>query len=306
MLMQRSTDQQDTASNNTIVSEKFWFNSVLSMLLLLTVVFFAEVSSVQADGLFDFQMKLAKKGNPEAQFKVGEMYETGFGVKTDMKEAETWITRAAKQGHETAKYKLLYWDMQKNGMKGGNKAKYDAMLKKAEAGDGQAMFYVGKMHGKGVGVRRNYDKALDWLNKATFIGVLEAEREAVAVREEKQRSLANARRVEEKRKAAAAAAAATAAAKAKQDSQRKQAEKASQEKQKRDAAASANAAAASAEANRKAAAERASAQQAAAAEKEKKRQALLKQRAAKEQKRKAEFESDPCTGKSARFLSTCR
>ena len=33
--------------------------------------------AAQAGDLFDPQMKLAKQGNPEAQFKVGEMYETG-------------------------------------------------------------------------------------------------------------------------------------------------------------------------------------------------------------------------------------
>ncbi len=306
MLLHRSTNQQGTTDNAGIDAERFCFVGVLNALLLLVFVFFAEVSSVQADGLFDFQMKLATKGNAEAQFKVGDMYETGFGVKTNMKEAELWTHKAAKQGHETAKFKLLYWDMKKNGMKGGNRAKYEALMKKAEAGNGQAMLYVGKMNAHGVGVKKNYDKALDWLNKATFIGVTEAEREAIAVREEKQRSLANARRSAEKRKAAAAAAAAAsaaAAAKAKQSSQKQQAAKAAQQKQKNDAAVAANAAA---EADRKAQQERASAQKSAAAEKERKRQALLKQRAETEKSRKAEFESDPCTGKSARFLSTCR
>jgi len=306
MLLHRSTGQQSTTSNTTIISERLWFVGVLNMLLLLVIMFFTEVSSVQADGLFDFQMKLAKKGNAEAQFKVGDMYETGFGVKTNMKEAMTWTKKAAKQGHETADFKLLYWDMKKNGMKGGNKAKYNALMKKAEAGNGQAMFYVGKMHARGVGGKKNYDKALDWLNKATFIGVLEAEREAVAVREKKQRSLASARRAAEKRKAAAAAA---TAAKARQDAQKQQAAKAAQQNQKKDAELVENAAA-SAEvrrvAERQAEQDRLTAQKAVAAEKERKRQALLKQRAEREKQRKTRFKSDPCSGKSARFLSTCR
>ena len=89
---------------------------------------------------FDFQMKLAKGGNPEAQFKVGEMYETGFGVKQDQKEAMTWITKSAEQGHETAGFKLLYWDVEKNGLKGANKAKVNELKKKAKAGDPQAQY----------------------------------------------------------------------------------------------------------------------------------------------------------------------
>jgi len=237
------------------------------------------------------------------------MYETGFGVKKSMKEAEIWTNKAANQGHEPAKFKLLFWDMKKNGMKGGNRAKYKDLMKKAEAGDGQAMLYAGKIQANGAGVKKNYDKALDWLNKATFVGVIEAEREAIAVREEKQRSLANARRAAEKRKVAAAAAAAASAAavKAKRNSQKKQAAKAAQQKQKKDAATAANtAAAAEAATERKVQQERVRAQKAAAAKKERKRQALLKQRAESEKGRKAEFESDPCSGKSARFLSTCR
>lgn len=305
MAATRLKNQQNTTSNinsDVIIPEKVWFIGALNVLLALVIMFFAEVSSLHADGLFDFQMTLATKGNAEAQFKVGDMYETGFGVKKDMKEAEIWTKKAAAQGHATAGYKLLYWDMAKNGMKGENKAKYNELMKKAEVGDGQAMLYVGKMHAHGVGVEKNYDKALDWLNKATFIGVLEAEREAIAVREEKQRALADDRRKEENRKAAAAtAAAAVAAAKRQEDEQKKQS---AEEKRRQEAgeAASANAASAA----RSAEENRLKAEQVEAAEKERKRQALLKQRAEQEEKRKTAFESDPCSGKSARFLSTCK
>ena len=63
-------------------------NTKLIALMLLTLIL--SVSTIaQADGLFDFQMKLAQKGNAEAQFKVGEMYETGFGVKEDKTERVT-------------------------------------------------------------------------------------------------------------------------------------------------------------------------------------------------------------------------
>ena len=47
-------------------------------------------------------------------------------------------------------------------------------------------------------------------------------------------------------------------------------------------------------------------QQAEAKRREAEKQALIKKRAAEEKKRKAQFESDPCSGKSARFLSTCK
>lgn len=298
----KSTMSEYTLAKPGPVIGKAGLFGLWNMILLLILVFFAEVSALKADGLFDFQMKLAEKGNAEAQFKVGEMYETGFGVKKSMKEAEIWILKAAAQGHETAGFKLLYWDMKKNGNKGDNKAKYRALLNKAESGEGQAMYYVGKMYANGVGTRRNYDKALDWLNKATFIGVLEAEREAVLVREEKQKALAKARRDDEKRKAkleekkrkdAEAARLAEKDKKKQQDMQAKLAEQAEEESRAADLR------------RREAEQQAAAAAAAATAAREKKRQELLKQRKVEKEK-KASFESDPCLGKSARFLSTCK
>ena len=110
-------------------------NARVVMLMLIAIILLLP-SITQADGLFDFQMKLAKKGNAEAQFKVGEMYETGFGVKEDKTEARNWITKASDQGHETAGFKLLYWDIEKNGVNDSNKAKFEAL--KAQANDGNA------------------------------------------------------------------------------------------------------------------------------------------------------------------------
>ena len=154
-------------------------------LLLSTFILFLPSLS-QADGLFDFQMKMAEKGNAEAEYKVGEMYETGFGVKKDMKEAKSWITKSAGQGHETAKFKLLYWDIEKNGITKVNKAEVDVLVAEAEGGNPQAQFYVGKMHANGVGVKKNSTVAIGWLNKAALVGVLVAERELITVRESKK------------------------------------------------------------------------------------------------------------------------
>ena len=154
--------------------------------MLITLILFLPSLS-QADGLFDFQMTLAKKGNAEAEYKVGEMYETGFGVKKDMNEAKNWITKSASQGHETANFKLLYWDLEKNGLTQANKAEVEVLKAKAKEGNPQAQFYVGKMHAHGIGMKKNSNKAIDWLNKAALVGVLAAERELITVRESKQR-----------------------------------------------------------------------------------------------------------------------
>ena len=306
MSMLENNLNKETMSSAEPESEKIWLVGMLHMVLLLLVVFVAEISTVHADGLFDFQMKLAQKGNAEAQLKVGGMYETGFGVKKDMNEARKWVEKAAAQGNETAGFKLLYWDMLKNGMKGDNKNKYTEMAKKADAGNGFAMYYVAMVYANGAGVKVDYDKALDWLNKATLVGILEAEREVEKVREKQLASDANARMAQAASKAKAEAdkkAKAEADKRKMAEAKRKQEEQQRQEAERKKAAASsAERAAAKAAEDARILAER----KAKAAENEKKRQALLKKKAEDKDKKKAEFESDPCSGKSARFLSTCK
>ena len=281
----------------------------LVALTLITLILFMPSLS-QADGLFDFQMKLAKKGNAEAQFKVGEMYETGFGVKEDKAEAMNWTSKAADQGHETANFKLLYWDIEKNGVNDANRARYEALKTKANEGNPQAQYYVGKMYARGVGVKRSSSKALGWLNKAALVGVLEAEREATLVRENQQRWAIEKQRRDEKKRAELKAKRDKERL-AKQEKQRKlQAQKQAEAKARADELARKNAASA-ADAQSKVnlqAAEKAKKDKLVAQQKQREaeKRALLKKRKAEQKQRKTQFESDPCSGKSARFLSTCK
>jgi len=178
-----ASNNLNTPSGSNIAVAGLVNKAAINALVIFSLIFLTP-SAVHADMLFDFQMKMAKKGgNPEAEFKVGEMYETGFGVKKDMAEADKWITKAANQGHETAGFKLLYWDLIKNGRKGVNIEKVAELRNKAKAGNPQAEYYIGKMYANGVGYKQNPDKAIKWLQKAAMVGVLSAERELTSVRE---------------------------------------------------------------------------------------------------------------------------
>lgn len=187
---------------NLLPQRVSWIQKLTGLTLLLSVVLCFPWTQAngspwaQANGLFEFQMKLATKGNAEAEFKVGEMYETGFGVEKDIKAARKWINQAATQGHETANFKLLYWEIESNSVKGESKSKLAELQSKANDGNPQAMYYLGKMHAHGIGVKTNYDLALDWLNKAVFVGVTEAERESLVVRNMKQKALEKSRLAE--------------------------------------------------------------------------------------------------------------
>ena len=286
-------------------------------LMLITLILLLPSLS-QADGLFDFQMKLAKKGNAEAEYKVGEMYETGFGVKKDMKKAKNWITKSAGQGHEPAKFKLLYWDIEKNGVTKKNKSDVEALKAKAKEGNPQAQYYVGKMHAHGIGVKKNSNKAITWLNKAALVGVLAAERELTTVREGMQ-SQKLAQQKAKRRDSADEKKQAELELKARQE-QEKQAQLEKQRKSQATKKANETARADEITKKNKAAAEARLAaekkaeqeakivaqKEATARKREAQKQALMKKRAADEKNHKIQFESDPCSGKSARFLSTCR
>jgi flagellar biosynthesis GTPase FlhF len=284
------------------LSSRRWIQALGYLLLL--VVFMAEICVASADGLFDFQMKLAKGGNPEAEFKIGEMYETGFGTTKNMKLAKEWIMKAAAQGHEMAKFKLLYWDMKKNGITKSNKAQYKDLVAKANSENPGAQYYLGKIYADGAGVPMNREKALDLYNKATLQGNVEAERDASQLRdkirredlarkaeEQKQQEALKAKHEEELRKQRAAARLAA----------QKKAAAASKQAEAKPKPAPAAKKSDNVPQQAKTAAQQAAEQKALEA----KRQALLKQREQKEAKRKDEFDSDPCRGKSARFLSTC-
>ncbi len=51
-------------------------------------------------------MEMAKSGDADAQYNLGSVYETGFGVKADILEAVDWYKKAADQDHQLAQLKL--------------------------------------------------------------------------------------------------------------------------------------------------------------------------------------------------------
>ncbi|MHB8346810.1 MAG: tetratricopeptide repeat protein [Acidiferrobacterales bacterium] len=84
--------------------------------------------------IFQYFLNKAQGGDPNAEFIVGNLYETGKGVPKDSKEAKKWYERAAAQGNQSAKDKL---DGKKHAAEEAAKAKQlaagEAARKRAEA-----------------------------------------------------------------------------------------------------------------------------------------------------------------------------
>jgi TPR repeat protein len=84
--------------------------------------------------------------------------------------------------------------MERKGLNSENKIKVEELNTKAKQGNAQAQYYLGKMYANGVGIKKNPDVAIDWLNKAALVGVLEAELELAALMEEKKNEAQQERR----------------------------------------------------------------------------------------------------------------
>ena len=108
---------------------------------------------------------LAQKGNAEAQFALGLMYDKGQGVVKNDRQAAAWYQKAANQGHADAQLNLglMYangWGVAKNYQQAA--AWYQ---KAADQGNADAQYNLGLMYYNGQGVARNYRQAAAWYKK---------------------------------------------------------------------------------------------------------------------------------------------
>ncbi|MBI1422227.1 MAG: hypothetical protein GC149_02090 [Gammaproteobacteria bacterium] len=79
---------------------------------------------------FKLDMILAQRGDPDAQYHVGNAYEEGRGTQKNLKQAFEWYSKAAQQNQYEAEYKL------------------------------------GSLYENGMGVRQDYKKAMEWYKRA--------------------------------------------------------------------------------------------------------------------------------------------
>ena len=77
------------------------------------VVFETSRAETLENFLFSGLLTLAEKGDSEAQYHVGMMYNNGIGTSADPAKAFVWFEKATKAGHPLGAYKLgCYYDGQ--------------------------------------------------------------------------------------------------------------------------------------------------------------------------------------------------
>ncbi|HQR51027.1 MAG TPA: tetratricopeptide repeat protein [Methylophilaceae bacterium] len=129
---------------------------------------FDEAAAAFASGDYDRALKevrpLAEKGDPRSQYAMGVLYENGFAVAKDLKQAAAWYLKAAKQGNSDAQYNL--GAMYEHGV--GMPVNYPEAARwyrpAAEQGDIDALSNLGVLYQNGHGVTQNKVLALALYN----------------------------------------------------------------------------------------------------------------------------------------------
>lgn len=166
--------------------------SYITKILIVFSLFFS--GSVIADvtnnsrSVFVFQQKLAAKGNVNAIYKLGYMYEMGEGVDLNMEEAKKSYKSAAAMGYEPAKLRLTYLDVKINGYDTKKNADWLQSVKSQSSGSTveslEALFLQGQLYREGLGLKKNLQKSLAIMYRLSMEGVTAADEEILKIEAE--------------------------------------------------------------------------------------------------------------------------
>ena len=110
-----------------------------------------------------------------ALFRLGQLYENGWGVVQFKEEAARYYEKAAGEGHEEAMYRLgLIYEAGVDGVKNAEMAAcwYEKAI---QAGCVNAWYHLGILYENGNGVQRDVKKAVELLQKAVEQGHADAQ-----------------------------------------------------------------------------------------------------------------------------------
>ena len=118
---------------------------------------------------------LAERGDAEAQYRIGRLYEFGNGYPKDQAQGIAWIRKAAAQNHADAQQELGVIYATGDGVKQDNVQAVAWFRKAATQGDATAQYNLGLLYAKGQGVAKDYAQAIDWWRKSATQGNADAQ-----------------------------------------------------------------------------------------------------------------------------------
>lgn len=144
-------------------------NWLLIMLLMLIPMM------ASAQSTYKQYIKAAKKGDADAQYRIGSCYSKGSGVERDEEKAVSWWRKAAEQGHAISQGLLGYAYDKGEGVKKNPSLAVFWYRKAAEQDVPLAQTVLAMCYNSGKGVQKDEVQAVYWFRKAAQQGFLEAQ-----------------------------------------------------------------------------------------------------------------------------------
>ncbi|MCF6765774.1 sel1 repeat family protein [Thiotrichales bacterium 19S3-7] len=125
---------------------------------------------------YNCSINLAKKGDTNAQYNLGYLYEHGLGVKGNYQKAIYWYRTSIKGGNNTALFNLARMYEHGLGVREDHQKAFQLYLKSAKLGYANSQLLLGSMYFLGKGINKNYEKAYFWYEKAAHQNNILAQR----------------------------------------------------------------------------------------------------------------------------------
>ena len=163
-----------------------WTPLALALMLAMPAVAATFGDGVTAYSLQQYEtahkiwLELAEAGDGQAQYRLAELYEFGFGIEQDSAKAAQWYLRAAESGDGPAQLAYAYLLLGGRGTE-ENKAEAAVWFRRAaRKGNAKAQFELATLYFLGEGVDKNLREALRWFEmaRANFPGVADRNRTA--------------------------------------------------------------------------------------------------------------------------------
>ena len=145
--------------------------ALIGVTALMCLLFFSMPASANEAVTFNAMVALANKGDAEAQYHVGMMYNNGIGTQKDPRQALEWFQKSAASNHPLGAYKLgCYYDGQFGVVAADSNEALKYKLISAKAGYSLAQHDVALLYGR----QENFEEAVKWLKMAGDQGSPEA------------------------------------------------------------------------------------------------------------------------------------
>lgn len=118
---------------------------------------------------------LAERGDAEAQYRIGRMYEYGKGYPQNKAQSIVWFKKAAAQNHADAQTELGGIYASGDGVAQDNKLAVEWFEKGAANGNANAQYNLGLLYAKGQGIKLDNAQAIAWWRKAAAQGMVVAQ-----------------------------------------------------------------------------------------------------------------------------------